>query len=246
MDKNSAFVTLEASRTIDIPGHGTPDVTWPTNYFFGEPGVATRGPQAFRVTREPHRESRAHFHHVDQFQVFFGASDTVFQRHKTGPLLIHYSDSDTLYGPFSSGDEPFVFMTLRPHGNTFKGFMPDHKAEMAHTGTKRHYHNDLRDWLDVPYPEDGGSEIESILEPQADNLAAFKITAALGAKFATPNPAGSGGQYHVVVQGEALLDGQALPLHSIGWVGASDDSPVLVAGESGARLVVLQFGSANA
>ena len=221
-------------------------MTWPTNYFFGAPGVAERGPQAFRVSREPHRESRAHFHHVDQFQVFFGASDTVFQRHETGPLLIHYSDSDTLYGPFSSGDEPFVFMTLRPHGNNFKGFMPDNKAEMSHTGTKRHYHHDLRDWLNEPYPQDGEVAIQSFLEPQGDNLAAFKITAAPGAKFSPPSAAGSGGQYQVVLQGEALLDDEALPSHSIGWVAATDDAPVLVAGDSGVRLVVLQFGSANA
>jgi hypothetical protein len=242
----ATFVTPEKSQTRELPGRDGSPVTWPTNQYFGTHKIAGDGPQAFHVNREPHRESRAHFHHVDQYQIFFGAPDTTFQRHLTGPLLIHYSDADTLYGPFSSGDEPFTFMTLRAKGNDFKGFMPEDKAHMAHDKAKRHYHHDLRSWLDEAIPAQGEAVVETFLETHEDQLAAFKITVPAGTKFTAPDAAGSGGQYLVVVDGDLVQDGSSLPKFTIGWAGPDDRPPVLVGGDDGARVVVLQFGSGNA
>src|SRR3954452_16122993 len=79
----------------------------------GEPG-----PQAFLVAMPPDNTGRAHFHASDQFQIFFPeTSGSVFQRTPMDKVFVHYSDSYTVYGPFSSGPGGLEFFTLRAHGS---------------------------------------------------------------------------------------------------------------------------------
>jgi hypothetical protein len=239
----ATFVTVEEALFGGPPTtDGVPPIL-SNNVYFGIFGTATSGPQGFRTHTGPNKLTPAHFHHTDQFQVFLGAADTKFERKLAGPLLLHYADGDTLYGPFSSGELPFTFFTLRKHGSDFQGHMPEDKAEMSHNGAKRHYSWDMRDWLGERYPPTGEAVTEVILEPRDNNLAAFKITAGGSAKVTGPEPKGSGGQYYVVIEGELIKDGKVLRQHTLGWVNADDEPPVLSAGIIGARLLVLQFGS---
>jgi hypothetical protein len=238
----ATFVLPEATRTHILPKRGP---AWPLLYYFGRHGDNAEGPQAFHASREPHRETRAHFHHVDQFQIFFGAEDSTFQHRLTGPLLLHYSDADTLYGPFASGDHPFSFMTLRRNGSNFKGEMPKDRVEMSHSRRKRHFQCPIGDWLEEPIPDEGSVRIESLADEYDDTLAAFKITAPPSAHFIGPDPDGTGGQYYVVITGRAVQGDIALPPFTVGWTNPHDVPPSFVTANEGLRMVVLQFGTSQ-
>jgi hypothetical protein len=216
-----------------------------TEYYIGTYNTTTDDPQAFLVHLGANHVARAHFHHVDQFQLFFGSEDTTFQRHKTGPLLLHYTDADTLYGPFASGKQPFNFFTLRPTGDAFQGYLPEDKDKMGHPERKRHFAVDLSGWLKEDIPPAGQAVVEPIHDSETDHLAAFRITAGPAARFSHPSPTGTGGQYHVLVSGEILWDGAILARTTVGWASPDAERAELIAGKSGSRLLILQFGSAS-
>src|SRR5271154_6867468 len=91
-------------------------------YYFGEWHSAARGPQGFLNESGAGSQIRPHFHHENQFQVFFGSRGATFQRRAIPRLLLHYSEAGTAYGPISSGDETLNFFTLRQNGNEFTGY----------------------------------------------------------------------------------------------------------------------------
>jgi hypothetical protein len=233
-----------ANARLEVKAHGRAHGNQGTRItrFFGPTGVTDPGTEAYIVEVSPGTRHRAHFHHTDQFQVFLGASDTVFQSKETGPLLVHYTDADTVYGPFGAGELPYKYVTFRRHPSTFTGFVPENKGDLSLGEKKRHYKSDLRKWLDAAHPARGEVETESFIEPQRDGLAGFTVNAGPGAQFIGPATAGTGGQYYLVLDGEVIWDDQPLPEFSLGWVSADDEPPVVIAGDNGARLMILQFG----
>ena len=59
------------------------------------------------------RHSTAHFHDVDQFQVFVEGKGT-FGRHKVSPYCIHFARAYTPYGPLQSDKETgWAFLVIR-------------------------------------------------------------------------------------------------------------------------------------
>src|SRR5690349_4353498 len=70
-----------------------------------------RGPQAFRITWGSGYISKAHFHEVDQFQIFTEGT-AMLGKHPIGPVTLHYSDAYTPYGPIVVGQGPAIFYNL--------------------------------------------------------------------------------------------------------------------------------------
>lgn len=237
------FLTLADARPADEP-HGRAHGGKGTKItrFFGPTGVVDYGSEAYLVEVRPGTQHRAHFHHTDQFQVFFGAPDTIFMNKAVGPLMVHYTDADTVYGPFGAGDQPYKYVTFRRHPSTFTGFLPENRGDLSQGRKKRHAKADLREWLAAGLPPAGEVVTGSPFDPAADHLALVTISAGAGATIEMPSAAGSGGQYLLVVAGGVVRDGDPLPPLSIGWVGAGEPAPVLTAGPDGARVMVLQFG----
>src|SRR5215467_525480 len=82
------------------------------NYYFGEHGRVEPGPEGFMLKFRPGAGLPAHFHDVNQFQVFFGSPGATFGRHAIPELMVHYAAAGTLYGPFAAGAEvPLVMLT---------------------------------------------------------------------------------------------------------------------------------------
>ena len=98
------FLTLADARPADEP-HGRAHGGKGTHItrFFGPTGAVDLDSEAYLVEVSPGIQHRAHFHHTDQFQVFPGAPDTIFMNREVGPLMVHYTDADTVYGPFGAG-----------------------------------------------------------------------------------------------------------------------------------------------
>ena len=104
--------------------------------YFGKTSAQQFGPEAFLVDYGPQRTTPAHFHSVDQFQVFFGAPGARYQRHQIPAVELHYADAFVTYGPFFTGEERMKFFTLRPCQGQFKGEMPSERHKLHYRGRR--------------------------------------------------------------------------------------------------------------
>jgi hypothetical protein len=211
-------------------------------YYFGDRDATNAGPQSWLIEYPADRKVRSHFHQIDQFQVFFTQPGTIYQRHEMESLVVHYADAYSTYGPIVTGAQPIKFMTLRAQGSSFVAFMPEGRDALIKRGL-RNFHVGLASWLEDPVPPPGEVATQSLFKAQKDGLAAFTVSAGSGATVIGPSPEGSSGQYYCVVSGNARSGDRELLPFSVGWCDENDDPPVLVAGEYGARWLVLQFPS---
>ena len=117
------------------------------HFYFGKSKNPNPGPQAYLVDLHPNRLVEAHFHDTNQFQIFFGNEGSTFQRHEIGPLLLHYTDAYTTYGPFGAGEAPLHMFTLRQQFATGEYHLPDHRALLEKGATRRHFEWSLTEWL---------------------------------------------------------------------------------------------------
>jgi len=207
-------------------------------YYFGRRDEPVPGPEAFLVDLPPGMRAAAHFHPVDQFQVFFGAPGARYQRHPIGPLLVHYSDAFTTYGPFSTAAEPARLWTLRPEASAFTAYMPEDRARLTRRGTRTR-HVDVEPSaataLDV-----GATATTYVWPPEADGLAVALLRAGPGG--VVDGPASAGAQYYCVLDGTVLHDGRPYSRRSLGWSGPGQAGPTLAAGpDDGFAVLLLQF-----
>jgi hypothetical protein len=214
--------------------------------FFGVNNELGPGPQGFLVEMTPRSLGRAHYHPVDQFQVFFGAPGATYQKQPVPPAMVHYSDAFTPYGPFAAGEEGLSFFTLRARANQRIHYMPesreDLKQEKAARRGRRSLHADVPPAREGEILAPGATAVEALIQPQADGMAAYLLKAGPGARITAPDPRQSGGQYLCVVDGAVVRDGHAYGRRSLGWVAADEPAPELAAGaESGFAVVVMQF-----
>src|SRR5579862_2487593 len=121
----------EASRSR-IEQHG-----FDRYLFFGKADELIDGPQAYINELDPAVELAAHFHKVDQFQVFFGVSGARFLRHPIPKVMVHYTDAYSTYGPFRSGTEGrLLYATLRAEHSNFGGVMPGARSQLPYRGRR--------------------------------------------------------------------------------------------------------------
>jgi hypothetical protein len=184
-------------------------------------------------------ETGAHFHDVNQFQLFFGGNAGWYQRHPLAPLTVHYTDAFSTYGPFGSiDDETFRFFTLRPMRSELAGFMPEDRSLLARRG-KRNYSVEVTLGAELP---SRASERRMLIERETDGLFAELISLGPGAVVdAPPQDTRCAGRYYCVVQGSIDQGGTNCGVDSLGWADAADPPPTLSAGRSGCDLLVLQF-----
>jgi hypothetical protein len=235
-----SILTHDDAVVIEVPNPRPNPGTGVLNYYFGKRGTATPGPQGFMVNFEPGLRNRAHFHHVEQFQVFFGAAGSRYQKHDIGSLMLHYVDPDMVYGPFESGSEPLRFFTLRPRGDGFIGFLPEDRVSLM-KGVRRHFEIPLAAWLEAPLPENDEIDSATIVPEHDDGLAAWRIAARGGTSIDLPPTEGSAGAYLVVVDGSGTDGERELPRLSLGWYPSSNKQQTLLAGPHGVKVLYLRF-----
>ena len=239
----SEKVGLEFRDNIRIP----PDLSLVRRMYFDPPTEDAPGPQAFLVEMPGPCTNMAHFHEIDQFQLFFGGNSSWYKRHALPPLTVHYSDAYSTYGPFgSSSEETFRFLTLRPVRSVVAGYMPWARKMLERQGRlthrrRRNFSVELT--LDTSV-SDGGSVERTVIEPEADGLAAKAISLAPGVSFDGPaRDERSAGRYYYVARGSIENEGTVVGAGSVGWLGSDDLVPVLTAASGGCDLVVLDFPS---
>jgi len=203
----------------------------------GVDGVDGAEPEGFLVRFEG-AAIRPHFHRVEQFQVVVGG-DAHVGKHHAPPVTVHYVDDSTPYGPIAPTDCGFVeFFTLRPVRRAGIWFMPGAKHEM----TKRAGRN-----ISVTLGNGASGLWLPVLQPHADGLAAFHrvLTAGEETDAWDSQRIGGNARYCVVLSGNVSCAAGHLSTRSLIFVPPSEPAPTLVAGDSGAELLLLQFPSTD-
>jgi hypothetical protein len=200
------------------------------------------GAQAFSVGMEtPHTHLRAHFHDVEQFQVFFAGSGKLGSA-PLGPMAVFYTDAYTSYGPIIAGAEGLTFYTLRCEHDAGVRWMPESRALREPTPGRRiietfdpdsaqnqadaRVPGGLRRWTATS--DDDGMCIEFVVAGPQTSLAPV---------FGATSPH----QYVLLMHGEVAADGKRL---FPGGLMYNEDVPQpseVATGATGAMLAVMTF-----
>jgi hypothetical protein len=235
----------EASR------HGYPgdNSSRRVDYFARSSGLEF-GPEGFIADIPEGRVVGAHYHAVDQFQVLFGSGGATYKNAELPPVLVHYTDGYTTYGPIEAVNGRLRFFTLRAAPSGFAGFMPEAREQLPKAiGRRKHEVLDLQPWLDKPLPAAHTARVDLLLGEGPSTLAVHFISAGPDAEIEMPTTYDPG-SYCVVLEGELLdqADRHFGPM-TLGWTGPLDESAELHvptstatrSGASGCKAVVLQF-----
>jgi hypothetical protein len=227
-----------ASAPVDVVNvEGYPEISF-TN-FVGSYAADDRSTQGYLVAYdEAGGTIPPHFHGVDQWQVVIDGGGRL-GKHDATPVLVHYTDGYTPYGPIVAGDDGIGFYTLRVQAYIGVHVMPGSRSEMARpAGRALTVHAGLnpgRPDLDRP-----GDPVRPLVA-ENDGVAAWSVRVAPGGTQTAPSPAHGGGQFHIVVNGTWTRAGEQLPPRSLAFVEPGDPPAEYEAGPDGLELVVMQF-----
>ena len=203
-------------------------------------------PLAFLIEMTPDSTLPTHFHPVDQFQVFVSGSG-LLGKHATNGIAIHYADRHTAYGPITAGAQGVAYFTLRAKNDARGMFVNKPGARELLKSSKRRFRMTENVVLSIPpvLSELQQPVTESLLDESAndshDGLGAFVLRMGAHAKLQGPSPAGSGGQFYVIVSGSLFKENTEMPVWSLLWAGPDEVAPELTAGPGGAEVLVTQF-----
>lgn len=219
--------------------------TW-ISQFFTASAEAPDQPVAFYVEKKAHAVIPPHFHAVNQFQVI-AAGSGMLGKQAIQPLTLHYTNGFTGYGPICAGEEGIAFFTLR---NRFDAggarFFPAGRSFMKPAPKRHRVSGPLALSHAAHLQSRADQALETVIEPEADGLAAWFVRAVPSTTTYTPSAQQGGGQYVIVAGGTWLRDGVELPRLSCAYVSANTDPIALHAGPHGLEALVVQFPSTEA
>jgi len=239
----SAVEALPRRKVMKSPGNGAE--RWRTD-FLGIVGGGAWGPepQAFLIEMQANDRILPHFHAVDQFQVFVAGQGGVGRGAFEPPVTVHYADRHTGYGPLDSGPQGYSYFTLR--ANTDPGpvylHQPDYRSRLQ-PSKKRHSSHQLALSTAPVLAHRGEVALETVMPAQDDGLAAFLLRAGANAPVTGPSPAGSGGQFYLVLNGSLEQQGTQYPAWSTLFVDAREDALQFRAGSAGCEVLIAQFAT---
>ncbi len=206
-----------------------------------EYGKTTAGaddsPQAYLVMQPPGSTTRPHFHQANQFQVFVGGGGTVGKA-RTDPVTVQYAGGHTPYGPIVAEDRGIDYFTLRQKWDSGAKYLPASR-DALNNGRQRQRLGVRTAGRDRP----GDGEIieETLIALEPDGLFGTHYALAPGARTTMPDAAEGGGQYHVVLSGALIRDGEALPPLSIEFATPDEGGIDIQAGAVGLEILLLRF-----
>ena len=209
-------------------------------YIEGAESEASGIPHAFLIEQDPDTTILSHFHRQNQFQIIVGGGGSL-GRHEVKPLLVHYAGAYTGYGPIVCGPEGVQYLTLRPRYDPGAQFMPEARERMVR-GPKKHFSSE-------PIAVLGAEALHALKEVQCSALLPLEEDGLAASLYSIPpntqaiglGPATGAGQYSVVISGSLMHDGQSLETLENIYLTPDEAPLMLVAGEKGAQVLVLQF-----
>jgi hypothetical protein len=232
------FVAFEDSEFQRVAEH---TYSFDSHVFFGSRKYSGPGPQIYMNNVDPGVTLGAHFHRIDQFQVFFGNDEARFQRKPIPSVFVHYADAFATYGPFSAApDAPLLYATIRAQSDNYGGVMPGARGERPYLG-RRHLSAGVDGWEAASRPAAGAVRTVEIFRPAADGLTAYLVHLGAGAAWNSPDARITSGRALCVLDGELQADEVSYGPRSIGWQARTDPALCVRAGAAGCALLMLDF-----
>jgi len=200
-------------------------------------GDVKEGPTCFLVEQAPNSIVEPHFHQADQFQVFVAGEGTL-GKHAIVPVVVHYVNAFTPYGPIKSHGDGIHYFTLRNGYDPGARFLPGAIKELPRI-PRRHATSKPSPLGRGPGPS--GTEWSNLLEGEPGGLAAYHVKLAGSHTQSVGGDIAAGGEFWVVLRGSLELGTKTLPAFSCLYRCADEQRPAAHAGCEGAELVVLQF-----
>ena len=197
-------------------------------------------PTMFLIEQPPNSVLPAHFHRENEFQVMVEGGGTI-GRHQIGPIMVHYAGAFTGYGPITAGAQGVKYFTIR---SVFEAgaMMVDTDRDRLIRGPKRQVHADAYH----PLGEAGlatrrDTNHVDLIELTAEKLAARVWQLPPGGRSFSFDPAGSSGQFHMILSGQLLRAGEVLREWETVYVSADEPALLLEAGATGAEVLMMQM-----
>lgn len=245
---------------------GTGEEHWRTDFLIAqEPSgdALDTSPQAFLIEMTPLEVIQPHFHEVEQFQVFLEGEGKLGRTNDgIHPIVVHYTDAYTGYGPINASVHGLSYFALRPRKDP--GAIYLHKEgyrERLRPSLKRHFTIPVIKSTEPVLAHLKQPVVESLFDDatyvMTDGLAAFMVRLGPGQVFSGQSSGNTGGQYVVVLQGEVKQIGQVpqqepavqqagllktFPGWSVFFTDPTARATFFQAGDQGAEFVMLQFG----
>lgn len=208
--------------------------------FIGSDASHRDTPQALLVEQSANSTIPTHFHGINQYQVVV-QGDGFLGKHAIKPVVVHYANAYTAYGPIKAKEEGVFYFTLRAQSEPGAFFIPE--ARPFQKPNKRRnltvdveVLNDTDDLLNL-------SEVMEIdlFEREDAGLAALYIRLGPGMSYSGLDPSSGGGQYYLVLSGSLIHEGKEYGKWSCIFIEPPEQSFRLTAGHTGIELLILQF-----
>ena len=192
-------------------------------------------PQAYVVEQLlAHSELRAHFHVVDQFQVFIEGNGMLGKK-SVGPVTVQFAGAFTPYGPIVAGETSLGYYTIRAKSaDPGSMFMPESRNLRKPVKPRQYVAA-----VDAAHPSP-----QVLFGPFDDGLNAECIVLGAGTPLALKAPAHSSGAFALVINGELDYDGATYGQWACAWVCAGEATSRLRAASRGADVLMLTFPTA--
>lgn len=198
-------------------------------------------PQGFLVTQPPGSVTPAHFHEPNQFQVFVAGSGRLGAK-QAPPLTVQYANGHTPYGPIVAGPEGLSYFTLRQRWDPGAKYVPAALSKLRKGNQRTRMVSGIALGSEEERKARTGVTMETIITPEDDGLAACVCRLGPGEALPeTPELRNDGGRYLLVATGAVLHEGEELPAWSTIFISPGEAVPAVVAAQSGADVLVLQF-----
>ncbi len=229
----------EARTTTYRIDHNDGRESW-VSRFFTATADEPKQPVAFLVEKKAHGIVPPHFHEVNQFQVIVEGHGKLGKA-EARPFTVHYTNGFTGYGPITAEEEGISFFTLRNQFDSGAKYFPQDRPLMK-PAPKRHRMPSPLNLSDAENLRHRQSEaLETVIEPEADGLAAWLLRAGPDQTVQAPSPAQGGGQYFIVAAGSLIYKGESLPSLSCVYVSTDEAAMELQAGPDGLEVLITQF-----
>lgn len=194
------------------------DKTLPQSYFVEQPASSTLPP---------------HYHDTDQFQVFVSGA-LRFGKKPIGALSVHFAGGHTPYGPIYTDDQGTHFFTLRAHWDGGGKPMPQCRNTLQ--PVRRVYRLASNIAFDTEQ-----SEQHEVMPAEENGLGVTMFRLAPDTNRTLDLPVTGGGQYALVLQGNAQHGDVSLAANSCLYRYPEEKALVLTGGAQGACVLLLQF-----
>jgi len=245
MTQTVTATDVAAGRRL-VKSTGTGEEHWRTDYIGKRMDAVVETPQAFLIEMSPNEIIVPHFHEVDQFQVFVAGSGSLGRdTHPVRPLAVHYADHHTGYGPITAGAQGYSYFTLRARTDSGAVYLhkPGYREKLKPSPKRHHTAADIVASTEPVLLNLQEITRETLFSDDSDTLGAWLMRLGPDMETTGADPASTGGQYFLVINGSLTVNGRSCPPWTTVFVAPSDPPLRILAENKGAEVLMMQFSA---